>query len=317
MNKQRAAAMPTALLSLLLLMLISVTGRAASGAEGVSFLEIPVGAGPSAMGGAYTALATDAYAPVYNPAGLAWVDGFQAAAQHLSYLQRAHFEHISIAVPLTDQQGFGLTAQYIGSGASDRTDENGIKAGIFSNYYGLFGLSYAVRPGGPVSYGATGKVIHGNLDASKATAYAMDFGAQCRANEWLDLGAVLANFGSDIKFFDQKDPLPTAGKLGIAVRPFTDLLLTADGVYERVGPASLRGGIELKVAGFMALRAGYRTDVHRESTAGFTAGVGMKLFKQEISYAWLPYGDLGSTNYFSLLWRFEAAANYSPAAPES
>ena len=41
-----------------------------SGTEGASFLDIPVGAGPAALGGAYTALATDAYAPIYNPAGL-------------------------------------------------------------------------------------------------------------------------------------------------------------------------------------------------------------------------------------------------------
>ena len=47
-----------------------VRSWASSGTEGASFLDIPVGAEPAALGSAYTALATNAYAPVWNPAGL-------------------------------------------------------------------------------------------------------------------------------------------------------------------------------------------------------------------------------------------------------
>ena len=41
----------------------SVPAWASTGTEGASFLDIPVGAGPAALGAAYTALATNAYAP--------------------------------------------------------------------------------------------------------------------------------------------------------------------------------------------------------------------------------------------------------------
>src|SRR5467141_60454 len=58
----------------------------ASGTEGAAFLDIPVGAGPAALGSAYSALASDAYAPVWNPAGLGFVSGTEIAGQHLSYL---------------------------------------------------------------------------------------------------------------------------------------------------------------------------------------------------------------------------------------
>src|ERR1700744_3018731 len=88
------------------------------GTTGASFLDIPVGAGPAALGSAYTALATDAYAPVYNPAGLGWLTGTEVAAQHLSYLESIHYEHLSIVHPFASsdgavKRGIGFSAQYL------------------------------------------------------------------------------------------------------------------------------------------------------------------------------------------------------------
>jgi hypothetical protein len=53
-----------------------------AGTEGASFLDIPVGAAPAAMGGAYSALASDVYAPIYNPAGLGRLDHTELGTQH-------------------------------------------------------------------------------------------------------------------------------------------------------------------------------------------------------------------------------------------
>ena len=52
------------------------------------------------MGGSYTALATDAYAATYNPAGLGNLESTQFSGQHLSYLDSIHYEYLSFAVPL-------------------------------------------------------------------------------------------------------------------------------------------------------------------------------------------------------------------------
>src|SRR5579872_802687 len=67
--------------------------RASSGTEGASFLDIPVGAGPAALGAAYSALATDAYAPTWNPAGLGFVTDNEFSGQHLSYLESINYEY--------------------------------------------------------------------------------------------------------------------------------------------------------------------------------------------------------------------------------
>src|SRR5437899_13046732 len=79
----------------------SVNLYASSGTEGAAFLDIPVGAGPTALGAAYTALAHDAYAPTYNPGGLGFLDSTQLAGQHLSYLDTLHYEYLSFVHPLT------------------------------------------------------------------------------------------------------------------------------------------------------------------------------------------------------------------------
>src|SRR3979409_1699028 len=89
-----------------------------SGTEAASFLDIPVGAGPAALGSAYTALAADAYAPTWNPAGLGLIDSPELAAQHLSYLESMHYEYLSYVQPLQDsknsvvRRGLGVSAQY-------------------------------------------------------------------------------------------------------------------------------------------------------------------------------------------------------------
>src|SRR4051812_20146378 len=99
---------------------------AASGTEGAAFLDIPVGAGPAAMGSAYTALANDSYAATYNPGGLGFIDSTQFSAQHLSYLESLHYEYLSFGIPLK-HSGVGGSIQYLGSGDIDATEANGAR----------------------------------------------------------------------------------------------------------------------------------------------------------------------------------------------
>src|ERR1700731_2713175 len=99
-----------------------------SGTEAASFLDIPVGAGPAALGSAYTALATDAYAPVWNPAGLGMLRDNELAGQHLSYLESMHYEYLSFVHPFGTnresgtRRGIGFSVQYLGSGNITKTD---------------------------------------------------------------------------------------------------------------------------------------------------------------------------------------------------
>ncbi len=277
-----------------------------SGTEAAAFLDIPVGAGPASLGGAYTALATDAYAPVYNPAGLGSLNAYEVGGQHTAYLGSIHYEYLSFVAPVGDTHGLGFSVQYLGSGDIAGTNDTGASIGDYSDYYAAYSLSYGHAFTEKVSLGLTGKWIHGKLSDLTADAYAGDAGALFRLNDQLSLGLGITNVGTDMKFINQKDSLPMAYKLGLGWSPSRSFTWTNEGWYEKTGLASYHTGFEWQPAKLIVLRAGYRTDTLRQLSglAGLTVGAGLRLWGQEFSYAWLPLGDLGNTNYFSLVLRF-------------
>src|SRR5579859_2454483 len=158
--------------------------QASSGTEGAAFLDIPVGAGPAALGAAYTALANDAYAPTWNPGGLGFIDSAQVSGQHLSYIDTLHYEYFSFAIPLESNEqratsnessnsGLSLIAhrsalggsiQYLGSGDVNGMDQNGNPTGTFSSYYASYNLAYGHAFNDKLSLGLTGKMISAKLD---------------------------------------------------------------------------------------------------------------------------------------------------------
>ncbi len=291
--------------------------HAASGSEGAAFLEIPVGAGPAALGSAYSALAHDAYAPIYNPAGLGFVNNTQLAAQHLSYLESINYEFGSLVTPLkANISAFGASIQYLGSGSINRTEvdssgaaiNNGDQTGTFSSYFASYNLAYGQKVLERLALGVTGKMIRAKIDDVSASAYALDLGGLYKANDKLNLSATVNNLGTKINFLNQSDPLPLEGHVGAAYDVRRNITTTAEVVYSKSGLASGRFGAEWTPLEAISLRTGYKTETTKglSALAGLTVGLGLHLFGQEFAYAWLPYGDLGDTQYFSLLLKFGA-----------
>jgi len=293
--------------------LITPFSQAASGTAGADFLDIPVGAGPAAMGSAYTALATDGYAPVYNPAGLGFVDLPQVTGQHLAYLDSVHYEFASVAYPLPranfasipGNSALGASIQYLGSGDITRTDVNGNSIGDFSSSYAAYSLSYGRTLGDKFSLGVTGKMINGNINGFSGSAYAADVGSLYKSGP-LSLAAVFTNMGTPLKFIDDSNPLPRDLHLAAAYHITSRWLVSAESIYAVSDPASFHLGVQWSPLEEVDLRAGYKTDTLNELSplAGITAGIGIHIWGQELAYAWAPYGDLGDAQYFSILIRF-------------
>jgi len=286
--------------------------QASSGTEGASFLDIPVGAGPAALGGAYTALAADAYAPTWNPAGLGFVPDNELSGQHLSYLESMNYEYLSFVHPFDQSRddgthrGIGFSAQYLASGDIPGTDINGNPTGSFNSHYGAYNLSYGQTLGQKLSLGVTGKLINAQIDDVSANAYAVDLGSLYKVNEKLSLAGTLTNIGSKLTFLSDGDPLPMAFHAGAAYEANNRLMLTMEGVYGRNATGSFHIGGAWRPMEALSLRVGYRTDTLSglSPLAGFSTGMGLHLFGQELAYAWVPYGDLGNTQYFSFIARF-------------
>jgi hypothetical protein len=277
-----------------------------SGTEGASFLDIPVGARPAALGSAYSALAADAYAPVWNPAGLGFMDHTEVAGQHLSYVDSIHYEYLGLAHPITPHDSLGASIQYLGSGNIASTDNNGNSIGNFSSYFASFNMAYSRRLGDYAAVGLTGKWLDARIGDFSASAYAADLGAMLRPNAQWSFGATVTNIGSKLTFINAGDSLPLAGHLSAAFRPDSHWTVAAEAVEEVNGFTSGRGGVEWRPVDMVALRAGYKSDTVQglSAMAGMTVGMGLTLWGSELSYAWLPLGDLGAAQYFSIVVRF-------------
>lgn len=281
---------------------------AASGSEGAAFLDIPVGGRPAALAGAYSALASDAYAPVWNPAGLGFVPGAQLAAMHAEYAEVGGYEFASLVHPLGDRGGLGVSAQYFHADRTASLDLNGNQLGTYSSYYGAYSLAYGFAFTERFSIGAAAKLIDARLADASARTGAGDAGALYRVNEKVSLAAVAANLGGKLKFLEQADELPQHYRLGVHYAPLTQLSLVQETVYDRTELLSGRFAAEWRPLDALAIRAGYRTDTARGLSAlgGLTTGVGLKVWGQRFDYAWLPMGDLGQTQYFSVVLAFGA-----------
>jgi len=293
--------------------MFSRQSHASSGTEGASFLDIPIGAGPAALGSAYSAMASDAYAPVWNPGGLGLIDRNQFAAQHLSYLDSIHYEFASFVHPLGYGRSLGASIQYLGSGdiaGMDIINGNPTATGDFSSHYAAYSLAYGQKVGDKLSLGATGKVISAQISDVSANAYAFDLGSMYQLTKDLRLAGVLTNMGTKLTFIDQGDSLPLAFHLGAVYETKYHLTVAAEGVYRQTGLASFHTGLQWAPMDPISLRVGYKTDTLQglSPLAGFTTGIGLNVWGFELSYAWLPLGDLGNTNYFSFLYKFGEAA---------
>jgi hypothetical protein len=296
-------------LSLGLLLTISVGLSASAGTDSAAFLKIPVGAGPAALGSAYSALATDAYAPVWNPAGLGFLDSTQVAGQHVSYLESISYEFFSVVHPLVMGDALGFSAQYLGSGDIDAYDKTGASQGSYSDSFGAYSLAYGHALTDRLALGITGKLIHIELSDVSATAYAADIGTLWRVTDHFNVAGVVANAGTSLRFLDESDPLPLAFRLGAAYAPSRFWLFSGETTFAGTGKASGRTGLEWRPLEMIGLRAGYRTDVLRglSSIAGLSMGLGLRMWGHELAYAWVPYGDLGNSQYVTLVLRFGGA----------
>ncbi len=291
--------------------------QGSSGTEGASFLDIPVGARPAAMGAAYTALATDAYAPTWNPAGLASLDSFELAGEHLAYLQSTHYEYLSFGLPFAaprmctggpwcGRSGVGASIQYLGSGDITGLNAGAQPTGSYSAHYAAYDLSYGRDFGDRLSLGLTGKLVNAALADVSANAFAADLGSLYRLSNKSQVAATLTNLGGRLTFLNAGDSLPLAVHLAGAYQPILPWNLSSELVIPRTGLVNFHAGTEWSPVQMFALRMGIRTDTLKglSPLASFSGGFGIKFWNCEISYAWLPYGDLGDSHYLSLVMRF-------------
>ena len=120
------------------LLLLSSLPLNAQGEAGSIFLLISPGARGGGMGEAQVAVANDAYASYWNPAGLAFQDGSELAIMHVNWLPNLaddmYYEFLGFRKQFPTLGTLGGHLIYLNLGEQVRMDEYAQYQGKFTSY---------------------------------------------------------------------------------------------------------------------------------------------------------------------------------------
>lgn len=307
------------------------------GTTAAAFLNIGVGARATAMGGAFAAIAGDASALYWNPAGISLCQHPEITFSHSDWYLDIYHEYIGAVAP-AGRHAFGAGITYVGMpDQAVRTIEQPEGTGDYYNAADLaLAISYSYEFTDQFAMGFTFKYIHQRIYHSAASTAAVDLGALYRpsALEWLTLGVQIANFGPDLRLrgsdlmqkidIDENHnssselpvsldtdafSLPLMFRFGIACKLLQSkrnaFTLAADLLHPSNNSESLNLGAEYLFMGAFALRGGYHSLLERdyEISGGLTLGAGLKVYTSGVllllDYAYQTHSVLENVNRIS------------------
>ncbi len=288
----------------------------AAGMTSADFLNLPIGARAAAMGGAYSAISEEASAIYWNPAGLVQVPKLSAVFMRSRYVAETSYQYAAYAHRLGFDSVVGGSVFMTDIGAIDQTDYiSRTKIGSFAPRDQVYTLSYSKAvlefsdKDMDVSIGVSGRYISSRI-LNTAKSYSADIGVMTYNFTAIPyrLGVALVNLGNGLRYDKQSSPLPLTLRLGGAVNPFRNMLVSADAVFPKGNEPHLSFGGELATEPNeltrLCLRAGLSTAKLRDGLGGFSLGAGATLHFFSLDYAFVPMGELGAMHNLSLTFDF-------------
>ncbi|MGB2866858.1 MAG: PorV/PorQ family protein [Bacteroidota bacterium] len=220
------------------------------GTSSLQFLKVMPTARATAMGDAYSTLATGSDAVFWNPAGATIHDGIEITGTYIAWLFDTRQSALASAFSLGDWGTLGLQFQYVDYGSIEVTRvENlgfvgggtdlrynpGLTGETFSPSSYVVGISFARALTDKFSAGVTAKYVNESLwSASTVTItnatngqqedvntfarlFLFDFGMQYNTGfRSIRIGVSIQNFGQQVKFARESYPAPLAFRIGLA-----------------------------------------------------------------------------------------------------
>lgn len=297
----------------------------AKGTVGAQFLKLGVGARAVAMGEAYTAVANEASALYWNPAGLARIGRRSATFMHAVYLDTSYFDYAAYAHNFNPYGYAGASVQYFSAGKiTETSDATGLDVGDFTprDLAVTIGYAYTQRHWDILpeldgfSYGVAAKYIESKIIDTASTG-AVDVGVLSPAylGERLRLAATVTNIGGRLKFEAESAALPTALRVGGAYHILNRWLVATDVEFPNHNAPFIALGTEylypIQLEWSLSGRLGFnsRTVGDVSGFTGLSFGVGMgyygwNLQRLTLDYGFLPMGGVGLAHRISVSYNF-------------
>jgi len=231
--------MRTYFLAILITGITAVTASAQVGITAVPFLQIEPDSRSAGMGNTGVAVADNATALFWNPAGFAFQDETsQVSVTRSEWLPNFNtdltYYYLSGKYHVNGLGNFGAHITYFDLGEQVQTDEIGNELGTFRSYEMAAGLSHGIKLNENFALGAGFRFIYSRLvpagidvggqTAQNGASVGFDIAGLYRTNPFtvadrdarFNVGFNLSNVGQGMQYVDdeQRDPLPTVFRAG-------------------------------------------------------------------------------------------------------
>jgi opacity protein-like surface antigen len=316
----------------------SIIAQTYTGSSAGQFLKIGVGARAEAMGSAFAAVANDASAVYWNPAGSALLTNNSATFSHTYWLAETYHDYAAIVIKLPD--GNSLALSYTSLSMDDMKVTNEYYQDGTGEYFSAsdiaMGITYAFNLTSDFSMGFTAKYISQNIWHMNASAFALDVGLYYSSPvKGLKLGMSVTNVGSKMKYEGEDNfiyysfdhnlegnsdkifseikmdswDLPLTFRVGLAYEllntEHNNILISCDAVHPNDYNEYVNVGFEYSFNKTFFLRAGYKSIFKIDSEEGLTAGVGLlyhitDFIPMNVDYSYSDFGRLTEIHRISL-----------------
>ncbi|MFQ5864407.1 MAG: PorV/PorQ family protein [bacterium] len=302
--------------------IIPALGGERAGTTSATFLKIGIGARASALGEAYVAIANDATALFWNPAGITQLQTNNFHFSHIEYVADIQHEFLGYVRKIGAANALGISI------ISLHTDDMNVTTEVqpfgtgetFSFSDIMIGLSFARQLTDRFSTGVTVKFIREDLGTvhlsgllfDAGTIYDTGFHGSRFAVSITNFGAELSASGQVTDFLGQPQenvdfesfPAPLLLRFGFAI----DILNTQNNqavlAFQLDHPnddaENFNYGAEYRLHNKLALRAGYKKV---DEVGGVSLGFGLFLpiesFNLHFDYSFSEFGVLGNVNRVS------------------
>lgn len=302
--------------------LFPVLGGQRAGISTAQFLKIGVGGRAAALGEAFVAIANDASALYWNPAGLVQFEENQVMFSHNKWLVDINHEFLGAVYHLDETNSFGISFTALTMQDMKVTTEF---APFGTGEYFGFGdigiaITYSRKMTDQFSFGGTVRYIEETLDKLKMRGIMIDLGTYY----WTGLGSTrfavtVSNFGNQLapdgevilvgkrkKSEWQSFSPPTIFRIGFAFEPIEndEHKLTASFQLNHPNDNSenLVSGFEYSWNRMLYIRCGYKFNVD-EQNISFGAGIKfpVNFVDFNFDYAFTEFTRLGSAHRFSII----------------
>jgi hypothetical protein len=260
-----------------------------------------------ALGGAFVGLSDDPSALFYNSAGLSQLKAASLSINHNSYLAGSFEETLLFGLPAGSLGGFAGALQYVSWGDLDERDANGVYQGTFADSDVAFSAGWGMPFADAFSLGVALHGVQQKVIDSLYTGLSGDLGILWVPASDLHLGLSYTGLGTTQAGFTpaQDLHLGLSSFLGLGSHSSLRPLLAGD--WEPNGVSRIQGGLEGTIERVCFLRLGYQAALENNQIGGltgFAAGAGFRVGEFQLDYAFVPYGDLGTSHRVSVGYEF-------------